>query len=191
MTVARAMQVLVLAVSLVPLLAGTAHAQAKVDTQPSRKVLEEAAAESCTGVSVVVSRCAPSVVDADAKKAGAAKDPLSRSSAKAKAALARREQQAAQDALDGKKPDPDSSSPAARLDPIIVTGSGAELPPTVEEIIQRALNPGQEVTSGGTTVRYAPDGARIECIARCTGPLCCKTIKSRPDPARESNSIGR
>ena len=193
MAMARAVKVLGVAMIAMPLLCGLAQAQTKVpvDAQPSRKVLEEAAGDACTGVSVVVSRCAPSPTDADAKKANDAKDPLSRSRAKTKAAFARRDRQAAQDTLDGKKSDPDASSSAARLDPITVTGTSSDLPPTVEEVIQRALNPTQTVTPGGTSVTYGPDGARTECIARCTGPLCCKTMKARPDPARESNSIGR
>ena len=168
-----------------------AHAQSgPVNFTPSRQAIEEATQDSCDGVSVVVRRC---VAQPDRSKSDKSDDPLTRSRARAKAAFDRSDRRARQDALEGNNDataGPASVGKAQRLAPVIVTGNAAELPPSIEEILQRALNP-QVVSPNGTVTTYAPDGTRIECIARCVGPMCCLTLRNRPDPARESNSIGR
>ena len=175
---------------------GASLAQAPaVDANPSRATIEEAAGDGCSGVSVVVRRCAnaPASTNASGKPADA-RDPLTRSRARTKAGFARRDRQSTQDALDGKAPAPapaGEAGGASRLAPITVTGTATGEPPTVEEVLQRALNPTQVTTANGNTITYGPDGARTECQSHCTGPMCCKTMKARPDPARESHSIGR
>ena len=173
------------------LLSSAALAQSDpVQTTPSRREIAEALREGCDRVSVVVRRCAEQPVTSNPDKTD---DPLTRSRARAKAAFDRRDRGARQDALEGNTDatgDAVSGGNAQRLAPVIVTGSAAELPPSVEEILQRALNP-QVISPNGTVTTYGLDGTRTECIARCVGPMCCLTLRNRSDPARESNSIGR
>ncbi len=174
-----------------------AHAQSDpVNTTASRRTIEEATRESCEGVSVVVRRC---VAQPETGNSDRADDPLTRSRARAKAAFDRRDRRARQAALgsnDDAANDDDSTGgtgaggKAQRLAPVIVTGEAPEQPLTIEEIFQRALNP-QVVSPSGTVTTYGADGTRVECIARCVGPMCCLTLRARPDPAHESNSIGR
>jgi hypothetical protein len=166
---------------------GTAQTQ-PVNTAPSRQTLEEVSRDSCEGVSVVVQRCVPQ----PAANQGQGDDALARSRAQTKAAFDRRDRRARQDALADKKDASAtaSSDDAQRLAPVIVTGKADETPPTIEEVLQRALNP-QVVSPNGTVTTYGADGTRTECVAHCVGPMCCLTLRNRPDPARESNSIGR
>ena len=161
-----------------------------VDTTPSRRAIAEALQEGCDGVSVVVRRCAEKAATSKLDKSD---DALTRSRARAKAAFDRRDRRARQDALgaiDDENGYPATNGSALRLAPVVVTGNAAEAPPSIEEVLQRALNP-QVVSPNGTVTTYGPDGTRTECIARCVGPMCCLTLRNRPDPARESNSIGR
>ncbi len=160
-----------------------------INTTASRQAIEEASRADCEGVSVVVRRC---VAQPDANRADKSDDSLTRSRARTKAAFDRRDRRARQDALEGNAATNDRASDARaqRLAPVTVTGNAAEPPPSIEQILQRALNP-QAISPNGTVTSYAPDGARVECIARCVGPMCCLTLRNRPDPARESNSIGR
>ncbi len=171
-----------------------AHAQLRpLDTTASRQALEDASRDRCDGVSVVVRRC---VAQPDTRNSDKA-DALTRSRARAKAAFDRRDRRTRQDSLDGID---EASGNAAggtgsggtpqRLAPVVVTGNAAEPGASVEEILQRALNP-QVVSQSGTVTTYGPDGVRKECIARCVGPMCCLTLRNRPDPARDSSSIGR
>ncbi len=169
-----------------------AHAQSDpVDTTASRQAIEEAARQSCDGVSVVVRRC---VAQPESGKPDQADDPLTRSRARAKAAFDRRDRRARENALeagdDGATSAAAASGKAQRLAPVIVTGDAPERALSIEEIFQRALNP-QVVSPSGTVTTYGADGTRVECIARCVGPMCCLTLRARPDPAHESNSIGR
>lgn len=168
-----------------------AVAQTPVNTTPSRGTLDEAARSGCDGVSVVVQRCADD--PRDAKPAPKAADPLTRSRAATKAAFDRRDRRSQAEAASGAKP-ADGGSPGdpQRLQSVTVTGTSTETP-TLEEILQRALNPTQSAVPGpnGTVSRYAPDGTRYDCIAKCVGPACCATVRALPNPARESNSIGR
>ena len=174
---------------------GAAHAQSRpVDTTASRQALEDASRDRCDGVSVVVRRC---VAQPDTRHSDKADDSLTRSRARAKAAFDRRDRRTRQDALDGIEETSGNAAGgtasrggAQRLAPVVVTGNAAEPGASVEEILQRALNP-QVVSQSGTVTTYGPDGARNECIARCVGPMCCLTLRNRPDPARESSSIGR
>ncbi len=177
----------------VGLMAATAaHAQsATLNTTPSRQAIDEAARANCEGVSVVVRQC---VAQPDASKSDKNDDRLTRSRARAKAAFDRRDRRTRQDAQGGNDDAVNGAAEAGRaqrLAPVVVTGSATELPLTIEEILQRALNPQQVVSPNGTVTTYGADGTRTECIARCIGPMCCATVRARPDPARESNSIGR
>ena len=79
-----------------------------------------------------------------------------------------------------------------RLETVNVTGD-ADTAPSVEGVLQRALNPPPDGVPGpnGTVSHYGLDGARTDCIAKCVGPMCCVTVRSLPNPARDSNGIGR
>lgn len=169
---------------------GAAIAQAPVNTTPSRQTIEDAAQTGCDGASVVVRRCAEAPPEPAKKKPD---DALTKSRAATKAAFDRRDRLARDAALQG-TPVP-ASTPvgnAERLGPVTVTGRAIDDPPSIEEVLQRALNPPSiEVSPNGTVTHYGIDGSRRECIAKCVGPACCMTIRSLPNPARESNSIGR
>jgi len=173
------------------MLTTAAFAQQAVDTTPSKKTIEDAAAEGCDGVSSVMRRCADQAAaaakrDADAKS----DDALTRSRAATKAAFDRRDQRARDDALKGEPPP--VSTPvgdAQKLGGVEVTGK-SDNPQSVEEVIQKALNPASASNGNGTTSRYAPNGSRYDCIEKCVGPACCVEVRSMPDPARNSNSIG-
>lgn len=173
-------------VLLALVLAGAASAQS-VDPTPSRATLEEASRDDCEGVSVVVRRCAK---PPPATKATGREDALTRSRAAAKASFDRRARRARDEALAGGARTGSSDGAAERLAPVTVTGRADDTPPSVEEVLQRALAP-VEASPTGTVMRYGPDGTRSECISGCRGPMCCLTTRERPNPARESNSIGR
>lgn len=190
------------------LVASFAFAQSKpapLKLEPSREVIERSANEGCSDSSVVVQRCPPkspatsnAVRGSNAPSAPASRDELARSRDRTKAAFDRRDRRARQDALENKPPpvtgaSADSSGPGAQeLQRVTVTGSStAEPPPTVEEVLQKALSPEQTVLPNGNSMTYGPNGDRTECQANCVGPMCCKVMRARPDPARESNSIGR
>ncbi|MEO8936432.1 MAG: hypothetical protein ABI277_17125 [Burkholderiaceae bacterium] len=163
-----------------------------VDTTPSRQTVQDAAQQSCDGVSVVVQRCAAKADDTTPQKAG--DDALAKSRAATKAAFDRRDKRARDAALDGSVvPANTPVGDAQRLGGVTVTGQASDNPLSVEDILQRALNPGTGEVPGpnGTVSRFGPDGTRYDCIAKCVGPACCATIRSLPNPARESNSIGR
>lgn len=162
------------------------HAQVQVP----QKVIEDAAKEGCDPNSVVVTNCPPPAVDVAPKKAN---DELTKSNERAKAAFDRRDRAGRKNAADGKPPEKtDANSDAQRLAPVTVTGNAANAPPpTPEAVIQKALNPDQGTLANGNSVTYGPDGQRTECQAGCVGPMCCKTERARPDPAKLSNSIGR
>ena len=170
-------------------LAGLACAQAGVNTTPSRATLEEAAQNGCDGVSVVVARCAGKTDAAPPAKSG---DPLTRSRAAAKAAFDRRAREGRAAALDGSRAP--ASGDAQRLGPVTVTGKTADDPTDVEGVLQRALNPNSEgvLSADGKTIsRYGLNGSRFDCVAKCVGPACCIEVRALPNPARDSNSIGR
>ncbi len=172
---------------------GRSQQGATVNATPTRETIEDAARDSCDGVSVIVRRCAEAAPAAT--RAAEPDDSLTRSRARARAAFDRRDRQQRQDALDAANaPKTSASAPSAantqKLAPVVVTGNAVQEPPTVEEILQKALSPPQ-VSPNGTVTSYAPDGARIECIAKCIGPMCCVTLRALPDPAHQSNSIGR
>ena len=171
--------------------AHAAHAQSgPLNTTPSRLAIDEATRAGCEGVSVVARQC---LAQPEPGRSDKTDDPLTRSRARAKAAFDRRDRRTRQDAQGGSDDAVDGASAgkAQRLAPVVVTGSATELPLTIEEILQRALNPQQVVSPNGTVTTYGADGTRTECIARCIGPMCCATVRARPDPARQSNSIGR
>lgn len=174
--------------TVLALLPGSAAAQAGVNTAPSRQTLEEAARDGCDGVSVVVARCAGKTDDVPA---GQGNDPLTRSRAAAKAAFDRRERAARGAALDGSRAT--TSGDAERLGPVTVTGRTTE-DQGVEQVLQRALNPNTEGTlspDGKTISHSGLNGSRFDCVAKCVGPMCCVEVRAMPNPARESNSIGR
>ena len=162
------------------------HAQITVP----QKVIEDAAKEGCDPNSVVVKNCLPPATNVAPKKSD---DALTKSRERTKAAFDRRDRRGQEDAAEGKEPvRTDSASDAQRLAPVTVTGTASAAPaPTPEAVIQRALNPDEVVLSNGNSVKYGPNGERTECQAGCVGPMCCKTVRALPDPARQSNSIGR
>ena len=170
-----------------------AQTQPPVNTTPSRQTLDEASRASCEGVSEVVTRCTTQP-DAPATKANP-NDPLTKSREKAKAAFDRRDTRGRAAALDGK--DAPASSPvgdAQRLGGVTVTGKPAADPLSVEQVLQRALNPNAEgvpSADGKTVSHYGLNGARYDCVAKCVGPACCVEVRALPNPARDSNSIGR
>lgn len=173
---------------------GAGHAQTDpADNTVSRQAIEQSAQDHCEGVSVVVQRC---VTPPEEKSGRKADDPLTRSRVRAKAAFDLHDRRARQEALDagdgaaGADPGAPAHGKAEQLAPVIVTGRAVEPHATIEEILQRALAP-PVVSPNGTVTTYGVDGARTECIARCVGPMCCVTLRPRPDPARDSNSIGR
>jgi hypothetical protein len=170
---------------------GAAFAQADVNTTPSRATLDEASRASCDGVSVVVQRCAAQPDDAASKPT----DALTKSRAATKAAFDRRDSRGRAAALKGETPDADTPvGDAQRLGGVTVTGKSAEAPLSVEQVMQRALNPnidGVLSADGKTITHYGLDGSRYDCVAKCVGPFCCTEIRALPNPARDSNSIGR
>ncbi len=185
--------------ALVFLLAcAAAGAQQAINTEPSRQTLEEASRDSCEGVSEVVRRCANRPQEADKKPAA---DPLTKSRAATKAAFDRRDRRSRDAALQAAPvPDAAAAAPGAaqdapigvgkRLDGVTVTGT-ADAEPSLEDVLQRALNPAAGGVPGpnGTTSTYAPDGVRRDCISKCVGPACCATVRTLPNPARDSNGI--
>ena len=169
----------------------SAVAQGVVTTMPSRQVLDEASQGTCDGVSVIVQRCASKPADAAAPDSKAAPDPLVRSRAATKAAFDRRDSRARDAALKGGAvPSNTPVGDAQRLGGVTVTGRQADPPPSVEEVLQRALAP-TPTSPDGTVSHYGADGVRYDCIAKCIGPACCATVRSMPNPARDSISIGR
>lgn len=190
-----------LVVAIAAALAGIAYAQSSgrpVDTKLSREALEQATREGCDpDASVVVQRCLPPASNPAGTPNGAApkaNDPLTKSREKAKAGFDRRDRETQKAILDGKKPDPstDGGSGAQRLGPVTVTGTADKGdPPKVEEVLEKALNPPVTVLPNGNTVTYGPDGSRLECQARCTGPMCCKRMRAIPSPVDAVNSMGR
>ncbi len=172
--------------------ASLAGAQQPINTAPSRQTLEEASRDSCEGVSQVVQRCSNRSPDTDKKST----DPLTRSRAATKAAFDRRDKRSSDAAL--QTPSTNGSAPAKdapigagqRLDTVNVTGT-ADAPASIEEVLQRALNPAAGGVPGpnGTTSTYAPDGVRYDCISKCVGPACCATVRTLPNPARDANGI--
>ena len=167
---------------------GIVAAQQPIDTAPSRQTLEEASRDSCDGVSEVVRRCtgraAPPPVD----------DSLTRSRAATKAAFDRRDRRAREAALQAPAADGSSgpSSGPERLGGVTVTGT-TDAPASLEDTFRHVLNPAAGGVPGpnGTTSTYAPDGVRYDCIVKCIGPACCATVRTLPNPARDSNGIGR
>ncbi len=85
----------------------------------------------------------------------------------------------------GRAPDPGG---AERLKPVTVTGTTSR--PSLEAILQRALAPPSE-RSGPLVSRPGAAGTRYECFASCSGVDCCISVRTTPNPAIESNSIGR
>lgn len=185
--------------ALIALLAcgATAGAQQPINTAPSRQTLEEASRDSCQGVSEVVKRCAGRTQDTTPKSPPT--DSLTRSRAATKAAFDRRDKRARDAAASKTSETPaDGSTPAKdapigasqRLDAVNVTGT-ADAPASIEEVLQRALNPADGGVPGpnGTTSTYAPDGVRRDCISKCVGPACCATVRTMPNPSRDANGI--
>jgi len=162
------------------------HAQLTVP----QKVIEDAAKEGCDPNSVVVRNCPAPAVNVAPKKAD---DALTKSRERAKAAFDRRDRRGQDDAGAGKGPvTTDAKTDAQRLAPVTVTGTASDAPPpTPEAVMQKALNPDQTVLENGNTVTYGPNGERRECQAGCVGPACCKVLRAMPNPAQQSNSIGR
>ena len=163
-----------------------------VNTTPSRQVLEDASRDTCDGVSVIVQRCAAQPDAASASKP--ADDALTRSRAAAKAAFDRRDRRARAAALEEKPAVDGDAAPvvgAQRLGGVTVTGATDDAAASVEDVFQRALNPAKGGVPGpnGTTSTYAPDGMRYDCITKCVGPACCATVRTLPNPARDSNGI--
>ena len=165
------------------------RAPAAIDTEPSKKVLEDAAAEGCDGVSTVIRRCADQAKDAAARDAAKrADDSLGQSRVKAKEAFDRRDRQARDDALQGNPP-PASAVGAQRLGGVEVTGK-ADGTTGVEDTIQKALTPPAAQSNGnGTTSRYGPNGVRYDCIEKCVGPACCVEVRAIPDPSHVPGGI--
>jgi hypothetical protein len=174
---------------LVSIATTAALAQSPVNTEPSKKTLEDAAAEGCDGVSTVIRRCADQAKDAAARDAAKrSDDALTQSRAKAKEAFDRRDRRASDNALEGKAPVP-SSVGAERLGGVEVTGK-ADGTTGVEDGIQKALTPPAARSNGdGTTTKYAPNGIRYDCIEKCVGPACCVELRSIPDPSRVPGGI--
>lgn len=171
---------------------GAAVAQTAVNTTPSRETLDEASRATCDGVSIVVQRCAAKPDDAATK---ASTDALTRSRATTKAAFDRRDSRARAAALKGETPEPTTAAgDAQRLGGVSVTGKADEQSLSIEQVLQRALNPNSEGVlspDGKTISRYGLNGSRYDCIAKCVGPACCVEVRALPNPARDSNAIGR
>ncbi len=173
-------------------MAGLAMAQTGVTKAPSRQSIEDAARDNCEGVSVIVQRCAPQPDDAAKKKTAA--DPLTKSRAATKAAFDRKDGRSRAAAIAGEKPS--SNTPvgdAERLGGVTVTGT-ADDKPSVEGVLQKALNPGVDGVlsdDGKTITKSGLNGSRYECVAKCVGPACCTEIRALPNPARDALSIGR
>ena len=166
---------------------GGSHAQS-VDPTPSKKTLEEASKDNCENVSSVVQRCAQNAAPTPPAKKG---DDLTRSRAATKAAFDRRDKQGQTNAQKGAPPS--SNTPvgdAQQLGGVTVTGKQEAPKKTVEQTLQDALEQ-PTVSPNGTVSKYAPNGTRYDCIAKCVGPACCVEVRQLPNPARESNSIGR
>lgn len=168
--------------------ASLAAAQQPLNLAPTRDELidevRESRAPRCENASVVVRRCLAS--RSEQAKPG---DRFEQSRQRAKAAFDRRDRAAREQARDGGDTGASASGGAQRLAPIVVTGERPEAPLSIEETLQRALQP--TLPSGATTTIWRNDGGRTECVARCVGPACCVTVSPQPNPAREAFSIGR
>ena len=189
----KRLSIVVLAMAIVgaSALCTGAVAQSNVNTTPSRQALEEASQDNCDGVSVIVQRCAAKPTDGAATTSKSTTDPLTRSRATAKSAFDRRDSRARAAAMKGGAvPANTPVGGAERLGGVTVTGRSLEAPPSVEEVLQRALAP-TPPSPDGTVSHYGVDGVRYDCIAKCVGPACCATVRSMPNPARDSISIGR
>jgi hypothetical protein len=158
-----------------------------VDTMPSKKTLEAATSDNCENVSSVVQRCAQNPVATPTPRSD---DELERSRAAAKAAFDRRDRQGQADALKGATPGNTPVGDAQQLGGVTVTGNGGEPTRSVEATIQKALEQ-PTVSPNGTVSKYAPNGTRYDCIDKCIGPACCVEVRQLPNPARDTNSIGR
>jgi hypothetical protein len=160
-----------------------------VVTTPSKKTLEDASNDNCEAVSSVVQRCARNPVAVPPEKKG--DDELERSRAAAKAAFDRRDRQGQADALKGTPTSGNTPvGDAQRLGGVTVTGTNGEPAKSVEGTLQKALEQ-PTVSPNGTVSKYAPNGSRYDCIEKCIGPACCVEVRQLPNPARDSNSIGR
>ena len=147
-----------------------------------RDEVRESRAPRCENASVIVRRCIAS--QPDQAKSG---DRFEQSRQRAKAAFDRRDR-AARGAR-GDDSDASSSGSAQRLAPVVVTGERPEAPLSIEETLQRALQP--TLPTGPTNTIWRNDGGRTECVARCVGPACCVTFSPQPNSARDVFSIGR
>jgi hypothetical protein len=164
------------------------QAQQSVVTTPSKKTLEDASADNCETVSSVVQRCAQNPVAAPpAKKSD---DELERSRAATKAAFDRRDRQGQADALKGTPTGNTPVGDAQQLGGVTVTGKSGEPTKSVEDTLQKALEQ-PAASPNGITSKYAPNGSRYDCIEKCVGPFCCTEVRQLPNPARDTNSIGR
>ena len=145
--------------------------------------VRESRAPHCENASVVVLRCLATQPD-QAKPA----DRFERSRQRAKAAFDRRDR-AAREGARNVRDTGLSSGGAERLAPVVVTGERPEAPLSIEETLQRALQP--TLPASATTTIWRNDGGRTECITRCVGPACCVTVSPQPNSARDVFSIGR
>lgn len=168
--------------------ASLAAAQEPLKLAPTRDELHDEVRESraprCENASVVVRRCI-ATQPAEAKLG----DRFERSRQRARAAFKRRDRAALDQALKGGDTESASNEGAQRLAPVVVTGERPEAPLTIEETLQRALQP--PPANSPTTTIWSNDGGRTECIARCVGPACCVTVSPQPNAARDVFSIGR
>jgi hypothetical protein len=157
-----------------------------VDSNPSKKTLDDAAGDNCENVSVVVQRCGQKPVAAPAKPSD---DALARSRAQTKAAFDRRDQNARDQALKGQPPAVNTPvGDAQRLGGVTVTGNAVDDAPQPEAVIQKALVP-PTASPNGTVSKYMPNGTRYDCIEKCVGPACCVEVRTLPNPARDVNSL--
>ncbi len=189
----RVLRVLaVVAVIGIGVIGSAASAQTRVNTTPTREALDEATRDDCEGVSVIVVRCAPKP---DQPAAKTATDPLTKSRATTKAAFDRRDNRGRAAALGG-TPAPASTAvgDANRLGGVTVTGAAGDKDLSIQETLQRALNPNTEGTlseDGKTISRPGLNGSRYDCVAKCVGPACCVEVRAMPNPSRDLNAIGR
>lgn len=165
-----------------------AAAEEPLKLAPTRDELHDEVRESraprCENASVVVRRCI-ATRPAEAKPG----DRFERSRQRARAAFERRDRAALDHALKGDAIDSSSNGLAQKLAPVVVTGERPEAPLSIEETLQRALQP--PPANSPTTTIWRNDGGRTECVARCVGPACCVTVSPQPNAARDVFSIGR